>query len=455
MIVRDPEIVLELRDEPELLAVADGLAEVLAAYRPTRRRRRLEAALAAGAGVVAAAVAVLALVLTGNDVQPRLVDRALAAVGDAPVLHAVVRREDAPESVLIELSTGRRIAKPRVTVTEIWFDKERALEHTITRSTGRPTQDELATPDGITSESGPVWTCARIAAHPLEATRARVSCNFNGENGTTPRQIPELPPTLDPALAGFVDGYREALASGAARKIGEGIVQGQHVFWLEFRLPDLGDPTGQTAETQQSEQVAVASDTYRPILVRSLIGGVAGPGYTVLAIETVSRAEADFSEPKLLPPEQRATGTRVVVTGELTLDQAADELGTRALWAGPEVAGLKLAAVQRRVVTTSFARGSGLAPRVTPVVALVYGEIHGKHPVQGSVEITESISPTGSWSLPDPEAPPPGFVAVNRFGWGFLRVGGLYVEISRVAAGANDSLVAEVARRLVAVPRAG
>lgn len=82
-----------------------------------------------------------------------------------------------------------------------------------------------------------MWTCARIAAHPVEATRAGVSCKFSGDNGTTPRHIPETPPSVDPALLGFVDGYRQALASGSARRIGEGTVDGQHVIWLEFRLP--------------------------------------------------------------------------------------------------------------------------------------------------------------------------------------------------------------------------
>jgi hypothetical protein len=455
MTVRDPEIVLELRDEPELLAVADGLAEVLAEYEPGGARHRHLRAAAVGAGAVAAAAVVaLALLLTGNDVQPRLVDRALAAVGNAAVLHAVVRQEVQPDTTLIELATGRRVAEPQVIETEIWFDKERQLEHTITHTTGRPTQDELATPQGIMSESGPVWTCARIAAHPLEATKAGVSCNFSGENGTTPRHIPEPPPTLDPALAGFVDGYREALASGAARKLGEGTAQGRHVFWLEFRLPN---PSGESG-TERTEQVAVASDTYRPILIRPLTDGVPGAKYTVVSIETVPRAEADFSEPKLLPPQQRPTATKVVVTNELTLDESSRQLGTRALWAGPEVAGLKLAAVQRQEVTTSFERGTGLAPRVTPVVALVYGEVDGKHAAAGSLEITEATAPTGFWSLARPaRMPPAGYLSIDRLGWGYLRVGGLYVAIGRLPFGGNpnDPLVLDVARGLVQAPPSG
>jgi hypothetical protein len=236
MTVRDPEVLFELRGEPELLAVADALADVLAAPSSRRRRRWWLAGTGVAAAIGAAAV-VAGLLLTTAAVQPSLVDRALAAVGDEPVLHAVVRQRQQPDTTLVELSTGRRTAVPRVMETEIWFDEERAREHTITRVTGEQTRDELATPQGVTSENGPVWTCARIAAHPVEATRAGVSCKFSGDNGTTPRHIPETPPSVDPALLGFVDGYRQALASGSARRIGEGIVDGQHVIWLEFRLP--------------------------------------------------------------------------------------------------------------------------------------------------------------------------------------------------------------------------
>lgn len=152
MTVRDPEVLFELRGEPELLAVADALADVLAAPSSRRRRRWW----LAGTGVAAAigAAAVVAGLLLTTAVQPSLVDRALAAVGDEPVLHAVVRQRQQPDTTLVELSTGRRTAVPRVMETEIWFDEERAREHTITRVTGEQTRDELATPQGVTSENG-------------------------------------------------------------------------------------------------------------------------------------------------------------------------------------------------------------------------------------------------------------------------------------------------------------
>ena len=81
MTVRDPEVLFELRGEPELLAVADALGEVLPTGSPSRAKRwRL-----AGAGAaVVSAVAAAALLFATTNVQPTLVDRALAAVGNEP-----------------------------------------------------------------------------------------------------------------------------------------------------------------------------------------------------------------------------------------------------------------------------------------------------------------------------------------------------------------------------------
>jgi hypothetical protein len=450
MTVRDTELLLALRDEPELLAVADALSDVLSAGDVAPRgRRRTWFAGAAAVAVAIGAVTAGALLVAGNRVEPRLVDRALAAVGDAPVLHVVIRQQEPSETTLVELSTGRRIVEPRISRTEIWFDKARSLEHTITHTTGQAAQNVLSTPEGVTSESGPVWTCARIAAHPVEATKARVSCNFSGDNGTTPRHVPEPPPTLDPALAGFVDGYREALASGAARKIGEGTVEGRHVYWLEFSLPDRYRAPDEPPSDLR-EQVAVASDTYRPLLVRTITNGVRGD-YEVLEIGTVARVDADFSEPTLVPPE-RPTSTSVRVTGELELAGAARVLGTPPLWLGPEIGGLKLAAVQRQEVTSGYGPDGGVPPQVTPVVALIYGDVRRRHPTEGSLVITESTAPFDIWA-PAPTTAPAGYVGINAFGWGYLRVDGMNVELklSRFSSGVDPTVVA-AARSLTAFP---
>jgi hypothetical protein len=94
------------------------------------------------------------LLFATGEVKPTLVDRTLAAVGHEPVLHAVIRQPRPSDTTLVELSTGKRVDVPRVVEPEIWFDQERGLEHTITRATGRPTQDELFTPQGSSPRAG-------------------------------------------------------------------------------------------------------------------------------------------------------------------------------------------------------------------------------------------------------------------------------------------------------------
>jgi hypothetical protein len=59
--------------------------------------------------------------------------------------------------------------------------------------------------------------------------------------------------------------------------------------------------------------------------------GADGSPYDVLEIGTVPRADADFSRPKLIPPQDRPSSTDVRVTGELDLAGASEVLGTRAL----------------------------------------------------------------------------------------------------------------------------
>jgi hypothetical protein len=450
MTVRDPEVLFDLRREPELLAVADALSDVLAAPTSRNRKRWWLAGTSLAAAIGAAAV-LAGLLLTTAEVQPSLVDHALAAVGDEPVVHAVIRQRGLSGTALINLSTGQKTVPRSITETEIWFDEERALEHTITRVTGEHTQDVLSTPQGVTSDTGPVWTCARIAAHPVEATRAGVSCNFSGENGTTPTHVQEPPPTVDPALLGFVDGYRRALANGTARRIGEGTVHGEHVYWLELRLPDPdtnpGDP-----RVDFRERVAVAADTYRPLVIRPLADGVRGLDYEVLEIGTVARADANFSEPKLIPPEERPSSANARTTGELDFAGASELLGMRALWAGPELHGLRLAAIQRQEVTIGYGRDSGVPPRVTPVATLIYGGVERTHPTTGSIEITESTVPVAVRWL-DPKPVPAGFLRINRMGWGELRIGDVYVQIKRSPfSPVDDDTLLAAARQLVPVP---
>ena len=206
----DLETLEALQGHPDLLAIADALVAT-----QKRRRRRLPFARIGLAAAVIVVAAVVALVSPWQGEGGGFVARALAALGDGQVIH-VVSLSDLPGQTLVDLQSGAE--QPVQARTEIWFDSARGLERSVSSSDGRVTQEELQTPQGAWTQDGRVYTCAWIAAHPVAATRARVSCNANGDNGTTPRHIPEPLPALDPALSGFVSGYRDALANGSAQR---------------------------------------------------------------------------------------------------------------------------------------------------------------------------------------------------------------------------------------------
>ena len=197
--------------------------------------------------------------------------------------------------------------------------------------------------------------------------------------------------------------------------------------------------------------MAVASDTYRPLLVRPIANGEAGTDYEVLEIGTLPRAEADFSKPQRVVPDQ-PTSTRFRVTGELELAEASHELGTQPVWAGPELDGLKLAAVQRQEITAGWGPDSGVPPRVTPVIALIYGDVVRGHPTAGSITIIESTEPFSTWALPA-MAPPAGSMSLSQMGWATLQAGNVYVQVIPAPLGASaGDRVSTSPRTLTPVP---
>ena len=204
----DLEVIELLAERPDLLAIADAVAATQRTQ-PVRRSGRLPVRLVAVAAVLGVAVAV-ALVSPWSG-RGGLVDRALAAIGSGEVIH-VVETAEVPGASVVDLRTGAE--SPVEHTTEIWFDGERGLLRSVQRIGDTVTIETLETPQGAWTQAGRVYTCAWIAAHPVEATKARVSCNASGKNGTTPRHIPEPRPSLS-AGAG---GVRDRLPRGAGAR---------------------------------------------------------------------------------------------------------------------------------------------------------------------------------------------------------------------------------------------
>jgi hypothetical protein len=408
----DAEVIELLRDSPELLAIADAISATQAP--PTRRRPATR--VAAVAAVLGLAVA-LALVSPWSG-RGSLVDRALAAIGSGEVIH-VVQTAELPGQAVVDLRTGAEA--PVVATRELWFDGERGLLRSVQRTGGTVTGEVLETPQGSWTEGGRVYTCAWIAAHPVEATKARVSCNSSGENGTTPRQVPEPRPALDPALAGFVTGYRDALASGQAARDGSGTLGGRSVEWLRFALPRDTGPA-------RTERVAVDAATYLPVQVETIVGDKLVSRASVAVAETLDRASVSFARPQLVPPGQEPVVNRVAGQSEVSLDEARAALGGRLVGAA-SLAGLPRRAVTVKTVAVGYGEDSGREPRRVPSVELSYGAVPG----HGGLVVQEALEPLMLYrfGLYGQEVPD-GSLSVIRFGTGYLgrmQVEGLYLSI--------------------------
>jgi hypothetical protein len=278
----DDELVELLATEPELLAVADAIAET--------QQRGLPQTWLSRAGIAAVAAAAIVGLLVSAPWQhrhaPSLVDRALAAVGTGPIIHAVIETETGMTSV--DLATEEE--RPVAATMELWFDQDRRIEHTLSRIDGQLQDDRLVSPTGETALSG---------------------------------TIPGGPaPVLDPALGKSVDGYREALANGDAKVFGDGSVNGRAVTWLQLAPTSWGN-----------ERVAIDKLTSEPVRVETSWNGGRSWAYDVRSIESLPEGSGDFKppiastapqpqafmrEPMPIAPESAKT----VLTGALALDTA-------------------------------------------------------------------------------------------------------------------------------------
>ena len=230
MTIRDRELLEELREDPELLALADAVVET---QRISRRFRPWGAVT-----VVALAAALFLLVLAspwdrgGEHGSGSILDRALAAIPTGgPVSH-----------LTIQLEQGDGHAFSPVT-NEAFYDKRRGLARVVSRNAG-----------------------ATIADYTTRATEDEF--------------------TTFPGLLAGAEYYREALASGNATIVGQGIWRGRLVHWV--RLEGRGG--------LGVLQIGIDRDNYRPVVFRLLDADGTPSGFqvAVLGFDYVSTAEAAF-----------------------------------------------------------------------------------------------------------------------------------------------------------------
>jgi hypothetical protein len=263
------------------------------------RRRRL------GRPVIALAVAAVALFAAAlfqpwDGESPTVLERALGAVGDGPVLHVVLRGEWG--GTLVDLEVGKR---ERVHgENEIWYDSDRGLVH----------------------------------------SRSLLGGVVQHEDVYEPKEPPA-------ELVALGQEYRQALESGSARVAGEGVIDGEGVYWITFHsemLPDVAD----SKLHEWAQQVAVSRETFKPVATRETRDGEPGPLGTrqrVLELETLRSGEGDFTA-----AETDSIDGMAFKEGReaIALAQAADVLERKPLWLGREHGGLPLAEVFRKTTST-------------------------------------------------------------------------------------------------------
>jgi hypothetical protein len=344
---------------------------VLAALPPKPRRRGRRVAVLAAITAAGAAAAVLALLAAPWDENPLATERALAALGDQPVIHAIVE-QPASSVTVIDLDSGSERHEPHR--SEYWYDDERDLLRVRLSLGGRilPGGEFLQSTEGFFTDRGS-------------------------------RRDELRPPRLDPALAGFASRYRDALERGEATEIGEEVVDGHHAVILRFSLP-----TGPRGD-QVTEEVAVDADDFRPLRFRftsSARRGEATPwsqALRVIEIETIARDPDDFAPPA--PADPRPAGQTGVGERALTPAEAATALGRPAFWPGRTLYGVELTEIALMRVTTSWTDGSETESRS---ISLQYGADPRSAYLEGkpALSISEGTSHAELSAGPFGEAPP-------------------------------------------------
>lgn len=409
MTMQDREVLEVLRDEPELLAIADAIHGAQAGTQAGRRGGHWQRRALLGAVAVAAVAAIPLFAPWGGSGRNPIIDRALAAVPDhGPVLHLVIRLTG--ETTRIELSTGRESAVP--TDAELWADEDRGLFRVVTRRDGQ------------------------VASNILVRTGEAIA---------------------DPLFASFVSAgmYRELLASGRARVIRKGYLRGRAVYWL-------GAEDGPEADGRLRWSVAIDAESYRAVLIAASQAGKAVFRAEVVRLETVPRDEARFRGRKTSFEEGAVVTGPVVEVGpgrsepRTSSTAARRALGRPPLWAGAEIGGRRLSFLE---VGTVRATADHSARISEVVVRLGYGRASPVDMAYLEIEEATARAAAPVWRLEQTTAPPHGYLDLERskvgasrserVRWtGRLRARGLFVKIESWSRGA----VIAAARHLRPIP---
>jgi hypothetical protein len=302
--------------------------DALRRARRASRARRLPV-LAFVAALAAGLFALAAIDPFDRGGGPSVLARALAAVGDGPVLH-IVSREPSMHDALIDRRSGREQADPKTEI-EIWYEPGRGI-HYVSRVGPAVLHDD------VVSET---------------------------------RSISELD-----TLRALATDYRGALESGRAALAGEGELDGARVYWIrtDDRVTQTRrTPSGPSETVRIDEQVAVEADRYRPVATRYVQDGETVPHSLrrIVTFETLPEGAGGLDQASAPPP---SIGILCCSSARSTLAGAAEILGRRPLWLGKSFAGLPLARVSRVEAKTKPGNGDHFTGTQSSV-ELFYGTL--------------------------------------------------------------------------------
>jgi len=368
-----------------------------------RKRARVLLLSIAPVGVVAAAAAVLVLAWPfASGPSGTILQRAAAAIGDGPVLHAVIR--SGWGGTLIDLRSGAR--RQMHGEDELWYDAQRGVR-------------DVSLFDGVV-QSEAVYPPGRVGY-------------------------------LKKTLAGLATGYRKALSDGSARVLGTDVIDSVPVYWIRVDtqlLPDSGD----NKLHEWAHDVAVSQSDYRPVATRETRDGKPGPdgNSTIVSVETLPAGAGDFAR---TTPDLNGVAMSSRRVGLLTPGEASAALGVEALWAGPRVAGLQLAQIWKDVRTEGYNRQSGGWDKTFTGVSLWYGELDTSFPgafpagavSKPFVRVSESLTlDTGFQRGVLGYSPPKGSVLVFGGRIGVMQAAGVHIALEAY----SENILIEAAKAL-------
>lgn len=309
-----------LRNEPELLAIADAITS-------THRRRTLLAWRSAGrlmliAGVAAAAVSV-AVGLPLRDEHDRIIEKANAALGRRPIFHLRVQTRDPAQGVVFNTRTGRTVGS--ALEFEAWFDLNRLRLHAITRHNGVTVGEAVET----LSRSRLLAPSRRMQVFPVHAD----------------------------GVVAFAVGYPLALRADRTTVIGPGSFRDTPVTWIQSEMPP-----------KTVMRVALSRATGRPIAFRRVTSTrLPEPVWKVVTAETTALRRTQFETRR--EPTSRPSNT-AIDSSSISLSHARTALAHGALWPGRRVLSVRLGAVRLLILR---ARSSTSARELGRALELRYG----------------------------------------------------------------------------------